>query len=406
MNEKDTSTVQRDMRNSNDKLWNANYNKVMLANFCLSFAFYLMTPLLPLYLADTYGAGKDEIGMALAGYTIAALLIRPFSGFVVDSFDRKKVLLICFFMYALFFAGYLLAGSILMFAIVRTLHGAPFGASTVANNTVAIDVLPSSRRAEGISYYGLSNNIATAIAPTIGIWMYQYVSNFDALFAASLIVATIGFLVNLSVQLPKREPVLKKQPLSLDRFFLIAGWLIAVNMVLYGFCYGVLSSYLAIYGRERMGITSGTGTFFFLLALGLILSRIQGTRSLREGKVARNAAIGMCISTFGYLLFVAVPEMWAYYMTAILIGIGNGHMWPAFMNMIIGVARNDQRGTATSTLLISWDLGIGLGMLVGGFIAEHVSYTAAFWSTVVAHVVGVVLFFFATRAFYERRRLR
>ncbi len=389
----------------------------MLANFCLSFAFYLMTPLLPLYLADTYGAGKDTIGLALAGYTIAALVIRPFSGFVVDSFDRKKVLLICFFMYALFFAGYLLAGSIVMFAIVRTLHGAPFGASTVANNTVAIDVLPSSRRTEGIGYYGLSNNIATAIAPTIGIWMYQYVSNFNALFTASLIVATLGFLINCTVHLPKREKdslnasspqaeIKRGLPLSLDRFFLIAGWLLAVNMVFFGFCYGVLSSYLAIYGRERMGITSGTGTFFFLLAIGLILSRLQGTRSLREGKIARNAAVGMCISTLGYLLFVAVPEMWAYYLTALLIGIGNGHMWPAFMNMIIGVARNDQRGTATSTLLISWDLGIGLGMLIGGFIAEHVSYTAAFWSTVVAHATGVLLFFISTRAFYERRRLR
>ena len=34
---------------SGDKLWNANYCKVMVANFSLFFAFYLLTPLLPLY---------------------------------------------------------------------------------------------------------------------------------------------------------------------------------------------------------------------------------------------------------------------------------------------------------------------------------------------------------------------
>ena len=94
------------------------------------------------------------IGLVLSGYTITALLIRPFSGFLVDSFPRKKVLLISLFLYFLLFGGYLLAGTLVLFAIVRTMHGGPFGASTVANSTVAIDVLPSSRRNEGIGFYG------------------------------------------------------------------------------------------------------------------------------------------------------------------------------------------------------------------------------------------------------------
>ena len=153
-----------------DRLWNRNYCKVMAANFSLFFAFYVLTPLLPLYLSEHFGATKDVIGMVLSGYTITALLVRPFSGYVVDTFPRKKVLLICFTAFAIFFAGYLAASTLLLFLIVRTLHGGPFGALTVANSTVAIDVLPSSRRTEGIGYYGLSNNLAMAIAPTIGIW--------------------------------------------------------------------------------------------------------------------------------------------------------------------------------------------------------------------------------------------
>ena len=141
-----------------DKLWNSNYKKVMVANFTMSFAFYLLTPLLPLYLSETFGSTKDMIGLVLSGYTITALLFRPFSGYIVDSFPRKKVLLVCLFLYFVIFGGYLLASTLLMFAIVRTLHGGPFGASTVANNTVAIDVVASSRRNEAIGYYGLSNN--------------------------------------------------------------------------------------------------------------------------------------------------------------------------------------------------------------------------------------------------------
>ena len=154
----------------------------MVANFTLFFAFYILTPLLPLYLSEHFGATKDVIGLVLSGYTITALLFRPFSGYVVDAFPRKTVLMISFGAFAIFFAGYLAASTLLLFTIVRTLHGGPFGATTVSNSTVAIDVLPSSRRTEGIGYYGLSNNLAMAIAPTIGIFIYKYTQSFELLF--------------------------------------------------------------------------------------------------------------------------------------------------------------------------------------------------------------------------------
>jgi MFS family permease len=152
-----------------EKLWNKNYVKVMTANFMLFFAFYVLTPLLPLYLSERFGTSNDMIGIVLSGYTVAALIIRPLSGYVIDSYSRKKVLMLCMSVFFVFFFGYIAAGTLLMFAVVRTLHGAPFGAVTVANSTVAIDVLPASRRNEGIGYYGLSNNLAMAIAPSIGI---------------------------------------------------------------------------------------------------------------------------------------------------------------------------------------------------------------------------------------------
>ncbi len=331
------------MQPATERLWNSNYWKVMIANFTLSFSFYLLTPLLPLYLSETYGTTKDMIGVVLSGYTVTALLVRPFSGFVVDSFSRKRVLLISLFAYFICFGGYIVAGTLLWFAIVRTLHGAPFGASSVSNSTVAIDVLPSSRRNEGIGYYGLSNNVATAIAPSVGIFIYRYAHNFDLLFWLAFLVAGLGFAVDATVKLPKRAIATGKRPISLDRFFLLSGWLIGLNFIFFGICFGVLSNYLAIYGKETMGITSGTGTFFMLLSIGLILSRLQGGKMLRQGRLIYNAGIGILTSTVGYLLFVACPNMVGYYGAAILIGLGNGHLWPAFQNMIIGVATNDHR---------------------------------------------------------------
>lgn len=391
--------------NSKEKLWNANYIKVMTTNFLLYFAFYLLTPLLPLYLSETFGATKDTIGIVLSGYTVAALIVRPFCGYVVDSFSRKKVLMLCLSGFAVFFAGYIAAGTILMFAICRTLHGGPFGAVTVANSTCAIDVLPSSRRNEGIGLYGLSNNFAMAIAPSIGIYLHNMVDSYMILFWIAFVVAISAVLIAWTIRLPEKDIIRNKEKLSLDRFFLTRAWLIAINIAMFGFCWGVLSNYLAIYSKEVLSITGGTGTYFALLSMGLFSSRLQGRKALSQGKLTQNAAEGMLISLVGFTLFVAIPHPVAYYLSAILIGLGNGHLYPAFLNMFVHVARHDQRGTANSSILTGWDLGFGIGCLLGGIVAEHFGYTATFWMVAAENAVSVILFFLASRQFFERRKI-
>ncbi len=401
------NTLMMDEKQQNsERLWNSEYIKIMVNNFGMYFAFYLLTPLLPLYLADNFGTTKDMIGLVLSGYTITALLFRPFSGFLVDAFSRKKMLVLFLFVYFICFGGYLLASSLLLFAIVRTLHGIPFGASTVACSTVAIDVLPASRRNEGIGYYGLSNNIATAIAPTVGIYIYHTTHNFSILFWIALVAAGLGMLVASTVKIKERPLKRTGRLLSLDRFFLTRGWAIAFNIIFFGFCYGVLSNYLAIYGREKLGITGGTGTFFMILSVGLILSRLQGSRSLRRGNLTRNATEGIVLSTLGYILFVSYPHMAGYYASAFLIGLGNGHMYPAHQNMMINVAHSNERGTANSSILTAWDVGQGLGILCGGVVAEHLGYAPAFWMVAAVHVAGLLLFLSFTSGFFNRRKLR
>ncbi|MBO7480947.1 MAG: MFS transporter [Bacteroidales bacterium] len=389
-----------------EKLWNSNYTKVWIANFMIFFSFMLLAPMLPLYMSDTFDANKDIIGIVLSGYTLTALLIRPFSGFFVDSFPRKKVLLICYFLFFIFFAGYLAAGTLLIFAIVRTLHGAPFGATTVSNSTVAIDVLPPSRRAEGIGYYGLSNNIASAIGPSVAIWIHEVTGSYDLIFLLSLIFAGIGFAVNSTLKIRPREIVQNKPKLSFDRFFLVKGWSEGLAMVCYAFSYGVIATYIAIYGKEELGITGGSGVYFILLSAGLIMSRLIGSRTLREGKIVRNASLGICVSVCGYLVFAALHNPVGFYASALIIGLGNGHMWPAFQTMFINLAPHTQRGTANSSILISWDIGVGLGILVGGVFVEHFGYHSAFWVAWILNAVGVLFYFAYVRNNYLKNKLR
>ena len=390
-----------------DKLWNANYLRAWGANFMLFFSFMLVVPLLPIYLQEEFGASKDVIGVVLSGYTAVAMLTRATSGYVVDTFPRKQILVLGFVLLTAFYVGYIVAGSLLLFAIVRTLHGFPFGIATVSNSTVAIDVLPSSRRAEGIGYYGLSNNVATAISPTVGLWLYETYHDFDILFCASLFFGLLGVWCVATIKTEEKRPLLTPNSslFRLDRFFLTAGWSQGLTIVSFSFAYGVTSTYVAIYGREELGLTSGSGIFFAILASGLFMSRLVGSRTLKQGRILYNASIGTCISCVGYLLFAMLHNVWGFYGCALLVGLGNGHLWPAFQNMFVNLAPANKRGTANASLLTSWDLGVGLGVLIGGYLAENYNYHAAFWCSWIIEVLGVIFYFAHVRGSYNRHKL-
>ena len=388
------------------KLWNANYVKVWCANFMIFFSFMIVTPLLPLYLSETYHADKDTIGLVLSGYTLTALFARPIAGYLVDSYPRRVVLLTSYFLFFAFFAGYLIAGTMVLFTIIRTMHGAPMGAVTVANSTCAIDVLHPSRRAEGIGYYGMSNNLATSIAPTVGLFIYSTIGNYNIIFLIALLAAGIGCAINATVHFPPKMIVPNKDPLSFDRFFLVKGWSQGVVMVCVGASYGVLATYLAIYGKEDLGITAGTGIWFAVLSGGLILSRLIGARSLRKGKVVENVNHGILISLFGYLLFAAVKNEVGYYGAAIIIGLGNGHIWPGMQTMFINLAPNNKRGTANSSQLTCWDIGMGIGVVMGGIVIEHTHYSGAFWFAFIINLIGVLFYFLYAKRHFIQNRLR
>ncbi len=393
------------MTKAAEKLWNGNYIKVWTANFLLHFSFMLLTPLLPLYLSENFNADKQTIGFVLSGYTLTALLVRPFSGYLVDSFPRRTILLGSFFLSLIPFLGYPIAGSLFLFAIIRTLHGAPFGVATVANSTVAIDVLPSSRRAEGIGYYGLSNNLASAISPSIALLIFGMTGDYLVLFLCAILVSALALWCNHSVRHQERAQT-KRPPLSLDRFLLTRAWREGLCMACFSFSFGIISTYIAIYGKEELGITGGTGFFFMLLSSGLILSRIFGSRTLSKGRITQNASIGVLISLFGYLLFSSCHNAVGYYGAALIIGLGNGHMFPAFQTMFLNLASNEQRGTANSTLYVSWDAGFGIGVFIGGITAEHFGYHATFWVMWGVNLFGVLFFFLRTKAHFLARKLR
>ena len=370
------------------------------------FSFYLLLPILPMYVGETFGADKSLTGMVLASYTIMALLVRPVSGYMVDTFPRKRLLLICYSIFMLFFCGYLLAGSLLLFTLIRATHGASFGLVTVSNSTMAIDIMPAERRGEGIGFYGVSNNLAMAFGPSISLYFYETLHEFTPIFMISVVTSFLGLCCVSAIKAPHKEIEQPTQGISLDRFILVKGLPEMLPVMLFSFAYGILSTYLAIYGRTEVGITDGTGLFFVIMACGLVMSRMRVGMMLNKGLVAHSIILGMIVILLGFGVFVIFRQPIGFYSAAFILGLGFGTMCTALQAMFINLAPNSRRGTANSTYFTAWDLGIGLGVFIGGHIAELSNYANAFRTGLGVATAGFILFFFVIRKHFEHNKLR
>lgn len=398
---------------SKDRLVTPSYCLILAANFLLYFGFWLLIPVLPFYLNEVFQVAEATIGIVLSCYTIAALCIRPFSGYLLDTFARKPLYLFAYFIFMLIFAGYMLAGTLTLFIILRIVHGLSFGTVTVGGNTLVIDIMPSSRRGEGLGYYGLANNIAMSIGPMFGLFLHNAGESYTVIFSYALGTCILGLLAASMVKTTYRPPV-KHDPISLDRFILLKGIPAGISLLLLSIPYGMTTNYVAMYARQ-IGITAETGFFFTCMALGMAVSRLFSGRLVDKGLVTQVISAGLYLVCFCYFSLTACGWLVSWNLTAttvfffviaLLLGIGFGTMFPAYNSLFVNLAPNSQRGTATSTYLTSWDVGLGIGMLTGGYIAEIASFRMAYLFGSALTVVSMIYFRVKAGPHFLKNKLR
>lgn len=396
-----------------DKLVTSSYCFILAANFLLYFGFWLLIPVLPFYLSEVFSAGNSTIGIILSCYTVAALCIRPFSGYFLDSFARKPLYLMAYFIFMTMFAGYIIAGSLTLFIMFRIIQGVSFGMVTVGGNTVVIDIMPSSRRGEGLGYYGLSNNIAMAVGPMSGLFLHDAGMSFTTIFCCSLGSCMAGFVCASLVKTPYKPPV-RREPISLDRFILLKGIPAGISLLLLSIPYGMTTNYVAMYAKQ-IGINATTGFFFTFMAIGMAISRIFSGKIVDRGKITQVISAGLYLVVFSFFLLSACVYLisWnnmvctiVFFSVALFLGVEFGIMFPAYNTLFVNLAPNSQRGTATSTYLTSWDVGIGIGMLTGGYIAEVSTFDKAYLFGACLTIVSMLYFNGKVAPNYHKNKLR
>ena len=397
----------------NEKMLSPSFCYILTANFLLYFAFYLILPILAFYLEEEFAAGKGMIGFVLSCYTIACICIRPFSGYLLDTFARRPLYLVAYILFIAIFGGYILATSLTLFIALRIVQGFAFGMVTVAGNTILIDILPSAHRGEGIGYYGLANNIAMSFGPMIGLFMHNTCS-YDTIFLCALASGALGLCAAYLVKTPYKAPI-QRMPISLDRFFLKKGIWAGIALLMLSIPYGMTTTYVAMYAKE-IGIEVNSGLYFTFMAIGLAVSRMFSGRQVDKGRITFVISLGMYLATLTFFLLSALhllmawnPEFTSclYIGIALAQGVAFGTMFPAFNTLFVNLAHHNQRGTATSTYLTSWDVGIGIGLMIGGSLAESCGgFEYSYLLGACLTLVSTLFFLLKAGPHFNREKLR
>ncbi|HNZ43751.1 MAG TPA: MFS transporter [Bacteroidales bacterium] len=384
----------------NERIWSRNFIFLILSNFLMYITYYAILSALPLYLVNDLQASEMQVGFVVGVYTIASVLVRPFSGFALDRFGRRLVFLIALLVYSFLFVGYLVALSISALLMLRFAQGLTWGFTTVAGSTVAADIVPVSKRGQGIGYFALSTTVGMSVGPLIGLFICQQ-WNFVAMFIVACIFSLASLACASAIHMRKRFVVGKRMNFEWNALFDKNSVRPSANVFITMIAYGGLLSFIALYGQE-LGVKNAS-LYFLILSVGIAIARLTSGKEFDRNGPRRIITVCLVLLIVGFPVLALAKNAVLYFISAIIIGFGNGVIFPTFQSMVNNLADSSHRGAANSTLYTAVDLGIGLGMVMAGLIAQKVSLSAIFWISTLVCVAGILFFRFVVLGFYERR---
>ena len=384
-----------------ERLWNRNFTLLTFSNFLMCSAYYSLISTLPVYISTELHSSKSVVGLVLASYIVASVLVRPFAGFGLDKFGRKTIFIFSLLLYALVFNGYLIAWTVAVMIFVRFTHGLTWGVTTTSNSTVAVDIIPPGKRGQGFGYFGISTTLGMALGPVIGSFIFQQ-GGYSAMFIAGFIISLASMGMAAAMHFPDTIPS-KNLEFKLSTLFESTTLLPSFNLLLIMITYGGLLSFVALYGHE-LGITNPAG-FFLIYATGVIGARFAMGKffDIHGPRMILFVCLSLLVAGFPFLALIKNPT--GFYGAAVILGFGNGVVFPTFQAMTNNMVQPHRRGAASSTLFTSVDIGMGAGMILVGTISQQFSISTAFIVCSGICVAALLFFLFFTIKYYEKNKL-
>lgn len=373
-------------------LWTKSFTLLVIGNLFIFMSFQMLLPTMPPQV-KAIGASDVQIGLVTALFAIAAILIRPFIGFMLESHSRKWLVVAGAVALCALTIFYSFISIVLLFLVLRFIHGIAWGWSTTVNGTAAVELVPPKRIGEGMGYFGLSVTIGMIIAPSLGILIYQNFG-FQPLIIGSAILGliAIGTLASVTYHTPKAIQERTADPKKFSFFGSLIdknSWYPAVVTILANFGYGAIVTFIVIFGEER-DIDQIFLYYFCNAIMATIVRPVSGKWFDTKGPwtLITTCAVltiaGLWVLSYTYsagMLIVA----------GILFGAGYGSMIPALQAWVLSKTTPERRGVANGMFYSAIDLGLGLSAVLLGFISSFVELGTIFQLSSICFAIVIAM---------------
>lgn len=371
-----------------------NFSLLLISTIFFTSTYYILLPVLPLYLADL-GGNNVQIGVVMGAFSISSLLLRPISGGLADRMGRKTLLYASIVLFLLTPLFYLLTPSLLSAGLTQIFYGFSVGAFTVASTTMATDLAPNEKITQYVGIFSLSFVAAKGFAPAIGNLLYLSYGFHGALLF-SVLAGVVALLLLIPVREPRLDPSQKNSPpfgkMLMDFRVLMPTVTLFCGMV----TFGIISNWLSTFVAER-GIANFS-SFFLINSIFMIVSRLLVGKATNKQLPKLTVLTGLLMIASLWLL-TGVTQLWQLALIGIVYGIGYGAYYPTLTAIVVLSVNKEERGTALGIYTTAFDLGVAAGSVLGGF-SQYFGFVHVFFGVTLIPILGLVYFW------HQHRRLQ
>lgn len=381
-----------------ERIWTKSFISLFFTNLSGYIIFYGLVSTLPLYAIGVLNRTDEEAGLLMTIFLLSAIIVRPFTGKLLDVTGKRMMLWIGLIFY--------LGCTILYYFIepfgallgLRFFHGIWFSIITTAGVSLAADTVPITRRGAGIGYFTMSTNLAVVIGPFIALFLIQSYS-FDVLFIVMSILMVVGVLSSIALpggNIPQEN--VAKSKLSINDLFEKRALPVALLGSMVAFSYASVLSYLSIYAQEK-GVLPLASTFFLVFAAVMLLTRPITGRIFDEKGPKYILIPGFIFFFIGLVLLAFMDSAWLFLVAGGVIGFGYGTLVPSLQTLAVQSTLHERSGYATATFFTLFDIGIAIGSYLLGLVAFYYGY-----QNVYLFAGGIVLIGFVIYIVVEQRK--
>ncbi|QIC65581.1 MFS transporter [Acinetobacter schindleri] len=360
-------------------LWTKSFLLCLANNLFLFIFYFAQTTILPIYILKELGGSVTQAGLTLTLFMVSAILIRPFSGLIIEKLGQRRTLIISATMFCFIAFSYLFISNMTNLYILRLIHGVWFSILTTVCVPVVNQFIPDSRRGEGMGYYAMSMNLGIVLGPLIGLSLIPYLS-YTMVTAVLVAMIFIGYIFCFLIpvqEVKQPDSEAEKTKWGLSDFVERKSLTIALMAMMISFSYASIMSFIAPFASS-IHLMQYAGLFFVVFAISMMSLRpITGKIYDRKGP---QYVIYPAVLTFslGLLVLSQIHTLTGFMLAAVLIGLGFGSAQPCLQTLAIQRAPKHRIGYATSTFYTCYDIGIAIGSLVVGMMITRQSFSFAF----------------------------